>query len=67
MQAATTAQLVPPSPPLSDETRPAVSGFLALYSGTTRTGYASDLRARFSWCSEAKSRRRGDVRGEAAR
>ena len=54
MQAATTAQLVPPSPPLFDETRLAVSGFLARYSGTTRTGYATDLRAWFSWCAEAK-------------
>ncbi len=54
MQAATTAQLVPPSPPLFDETRLAVSGFLARYSGTTRTGYATDLRAWFGWCAEAK-------------
>jgi len=54
MEAATTAQLVPPSPPLFDETRLAVSGFLARYSGTTRTGYATDLRAWFSWCAEAK-------------
>ena len=54
MQAATTAHLVPPSPPLFDETRLAVSGFLARYSGTTRTGYATDLRAWFSWCAEAK-------------
>ncbi|MDX6585272.1 MAG: integrase/recombinase XerD [Solirubrobacterales bacterium] len=53
MQAATTAQLVPPSPPLFDETRLAVSGFLARYSGTTRSGYATDLRAWFSWCAEA--------------
>ena len=54
MQAATTAQLVPPSPPLFDETRLAVSGFLARYSGTTRAGYATDLRAWFAWCAEAK-------------
>jgi integrase/recombinase XerD len=54
MEAATTAQLVPPSPPLFDETRLAVSGFLARYSGTTRAGYATDLRAWFSWCAEAK-------------
>ena len=54
MQAATTAQLVPPSPPLFDETRLAVSGFLARYSGTTRIGYATDLRAWFSWCAETK-------------
>jgi len=54
MQAATTAQLVAPSPPLFDETRLAVTGFLARYSGTTRTGYATDLRAWLSWCAEAK-------------
>jgi hypothetical protein len=54
MQAPTTAQVVPTSPPLFDETRLAVSGFLARYSGTTRVGYATDLRAWFSWCVEAK-------------
>ncbi len=54
MQAATAAQLVPPSPPLFDETRLAVSGFLVRYSGITRIGYATDLRAWFGWCAEAK-------------
>jgi site-specific recombinase XerD len=46
------AELVPTAPPLLDETRLAVGGFLARYSGNTRTGYASDLRGWFAWCAE---------------
>src|SRR5215213_6791001 len=44
------AQLVSPAPPLFDEARLAVGGFLARYSGSTRTGYARDLRGWFAWC-----------------
>ena len=46
------AQLVPTAPPLFDEVRLAVGGFLARYSGNTRAGYASDLRGWFAWCAE---------------
>ena len=46
------AQLVSPAPPLYDEARLAVGGFLARYSGNTRTGYASDLRGWFAWCAQ---------------
>ena len=53
MDGRTTAELVTPTPPLFDEVRLAVSGFLARYSGTTRAGYATDLRAWFSWCDQA--------------
>jgi site-specific recombinase XerD len=44
------AQLVSTPPPLFDEARLAVGGFLARYSGNTRSGYASDLRGWFAWC-----------------
>lgn len=40
------------APPLYDEARLAVGGFLARYSGNTRTGYASDLRGWFTWCAQ---------------
>ena len=46
------AQLVSTAPPLYDEARLAVGGFLARYSGNTRTGYASDLRGWFAWCAQ---------------
>ena len=46
------AQLVSTAPPLVDEARLAVGGFLARYSGNTRTGYASDLRGWFAWCAQ---------------
>ena len=36
--------VVPPTPPLFDEARLAVAGFLARYSGPTRKSYATDLR-----------------------
>lgn len=49
----TSAQLVSTRPPLFDEARLAVGGFLARYSGHTRTGYASDLRGWFAWCAQA--------------
>ncbi len=39
-----------PIPPLFDEARLAVAGFLARYSGPTRRSYVSDLRQFFSWC-----------------
>lgn len=48
----TTAQLIPPAPPLFDEARLAIGGFLARYSGSTRAGYACDLRAWFTWCAQ---------------
>jgi hypothetical protein len=46
------AQLVSTRPPPFDETRLAVAGFLACYSGNTRAGYASDLRGWFCWCAQ---------------
>ena len=46
------AQLVSTAPPLIDEVRLAVGGFLARYSGNTRIGYASDLRGWFAWCAQ---------------
>ena len=46
------AQLVSTPPPLFDEARLAVGGFLARYSGNTRSGYASDLRGWFAWCAQ---------------
>lgn len=49
----TNTQLVPPTPPLFDDVRLAVGGFLARYSGNTRTGYGCDLRAWFAWCAQA--------------
>jgi integrase/recombinase XerD len=39
-----------PTPPLFDEARLAVAGFLARYSQPTRTSYMSDLRQFFAWC-----------------
>jgi len=44
--------VVKPSPPLFDEARLAVAGFLARYSGPTRKSYATDLRVFFSWCAQ---------------
>ena len=41
-----------PVPPLFDETRLAIAGFLARYSGPTRTAYATDLRQYFAWCAD---------------
>jgi len=42
--------IVTPTPPLFDEARLAVAGFLARYSGPTRRSYATDLRQFFTWC-----------------
>lgn len=44
-----TTTIVSPTPVLYDEARLAVAGFLARYSGPTRTSYATDLRQCFSW------------------
>ena len=44
--------LVQPVPPLFDEARLAVAGFLARYSGATRTSYTTDLRQFFTWCAQ---------------
>ena len=45
-----TTTIVSPTTVLYDESRPpAVAGFLARYSGPTRTSYATDLRQFFSW------------------
>lgn len=52
MEATTTTQLVPPTAPPFDEARLAIGGFLARYSGSTRSGYACDLRAWFAWCAQ---------------
>src|SRR5580700_5575947 len=38
------------SPPVFDEARLAVAGFLARYSGSTRVSYSGDLRQFFAWC-----------------
>ena len=47
-----TTTIVSPSPALFDEARLAVAGFLARYSGPTRTSYATDLRQFFAWCAQ---------------
>jgi site-specific recombinase XerD len=47
---ATTTTIVPPTPPLFDESRLAVAGFLARYSQPTRRSYHCDLRQFFAWC-----------------
>jgi integrase/recombinase XerD len=60
-----TTPIVSPTPVLFDEARLAVAGFLARYSGPTRTSYATDLRQFFSWCAqmdlEVFAARRGHV------
>lgn len=43
---------IKPTPPLFDETRLAVAGFLARYSAPTRRSYTTDLRQFFAWCAE---------------
>ena len=45
--------IVPPAPPLFDEVRLAVAGFLARYSGPTRVSYSCELRQFFAWCALA--------------
>ena len=52
MEPTTTTQLIPPAPPVFDQARLAIGGFLARYSGSTRSGYACDLRAWFAWCAQ---------------
>jgi integrase/recombinase XerD len=44
--------IVPSCPPLFDEVRLAVAGFLARYSGPTRVSYSCDLRQFFAWCAQ---------------
>ena len=39
-----------PAPPPFDQGRLAVAGFLARYSGPTRTAYTTDRRQYFAWC-----------------
>jgi integrase/recombinase XerD len=41
------------TPPLFDEARIAVAGYLARYPEGTRRSYASDLRQFFAWCDSA--------------
>jgi integrase/recombinase XerD len=48
----TTTTLTRPTPPLFDEARLAVAGFLARYSEPTRRSYSTDLRQFFSWCAQ---------------
>ena len=45
-----TTELVANKPPLFDETRLAVAGFLARFSGATRASYTADLKGFFAWC-----------------
>jgi site-specific recombinase XerD len=45
-----TTTVVTVVPPLFDEAKLAVAGFLARYSGPTRVSYACDLRQWFTWC-----------------
>src|ERR1700730_15929724 len=49
-----TTTIVAPERPLFDEARLAIAGFLARYSGATRTTYAADLRYFFAWCAECR-------------
>ena len=44
--------IVIPPPPVFDEARLAVAGFLARYSGPTRVSYSGDLRQFFAWCAQ---------------
>ena len=48
----TDTTVVKPTAPLFDEARLAIAGFLARYSGSTRTSYATDLRQFFTWCAQ---------------
>ncbi|MDP8938257.1 MAG: site-specific integrase [Actinomycetota bacterium] len=60
-----TTTIVRPAAPLFDEARLAIAGFLARYSGATRTSYATDLRQYFAWCAqhnlEVFAARRGHI------
>ena len=42
--------IVTPAATVFDESRLAVAGFLARYSGPTRVSYSCDLRQFFAWC-----------------
>jgi integrase/recombinase XerD len=44
--------IVAPGATVFDETRLAVAGFLARYSGPTRVSYSCDLRQFFAWCAQ---------------
>ena len=46
--------IVKPVPPLFDEARLAVAGFLARYSTPARRSYACDLRQFFAWCASVE-------------
>src|SRR5579862_8816493 len=46
------ATIVKPFPPLFEEARLAVAGFLARYAAAIRQSDAVDLRAFFAWCAE---------------
>ena len=48
------ATIVKPVPPLYDEARLAVAGFLARYSTPIRRSYACDLRQFFAWCASVQ-------------
>ena len=60
-----TTTIVPPAPPLFDEARLAVAGFLARYSEPRRRSYSTDLRQFISWCAQMQlglfSLKRGHV------
>lgn len=53
MESTSTTEIVTATSPLFDDTKLAVGGFLARYSGSTRSCYAGDLRAWFAWCAQA--------------
>ena len=61
----TDTTIVKPTPPLFDEARLAVAGFLASYSDATRASYATDLRQYLAWCAghdlEVFAARRGHI------
>jgi hypothetical protein len=46
--------IVKPVPPLFDEARLAVAGYLARYSAPTRRSYTTDLRQFFTWCAQVE-------------
>jgi hypothetical protein len=63
-----TTTITVPTPPLFDEARLAVAGFLARYSGPTRKSYKCDLRRFFAWCASVtrRSQRQLGSRNEIA-
>jgi hypothetical protein len=52
MSKVTTAVLVRVEDPLDVREHAAIAGFLAGYSGSTRTSYTTDLRLFASWCTQ---------------